>query len=325
MLLLVLAGCDKPPAPVPPPPPPPVPVKVDPDPAAAVKKVDASLASGQGDWAALEKELAEFIAKKPSADLHSLRGRVLEKLGREDEALAEHSKAIALASDRHELRKHRLGLLERRKAWGEITTDLDFLIAGEESSLELRRARAKARMELALFAEAAQDLTVLLNADPENAELRLARATCSHECTNRELAVADITHVIRAKPSADLYARRALFQRHSAWFDKARDDYQAGLALDANHLDCLIGLAALKILKATKDALALAERAVAAHPKSAHAWFLRGQAKYLLGHRNEAIDDLDKSVELDGGLREQVIALKSTTVEQILKERKAGG
>jgi tetratricopeptide (TPR) repeat protein len=296
------------------------------DPMAVVKKVDAALAAPDGvDWAALEKECTQAVEKNAKPDFLAARGSVRAKLGRDDEAMADFEAALRLAADRHEWRRRRLDLLERRKMWAELSLDLDYLVGLDEKDLALRLKRAKARLAGGEWARAVEDYRLLVEAQPDNEELRFARAKAAVEAGDRELAVADVSNILAKKPSADLYAHRGEIQWRFKIKAKAREDFEKGLELDPKNVRCLIGLIEVVVKEEPPKAVELATRAIEIDEKSTGAWYLRGLARLYLKDRENGTKDLEKAVSLDPTIKEIVTSLLAATYEDLMKDRGKAG
>ncbi len=319
---LLVAGCSKPAPPVvvtPPPAPAPPAKPARPTAAQLVQKVEAALVSG-AVWADLDGELTEALQLKADADLLAARGSVRERMGRSNEALADYADAIRLAADRVELRRRRMALLEKQRQWGELSLDLDYIVAVDaDPALRLKRAQVRARIED--FAHAVEDYTVLIEASPEDDALRMERARCAIEVGLRELAVGDLTHVLLKAPSADLYAMLGACEWRERRVAKTREYYEKGLKLDAKNFACLCGMAEVLARRDPKLAFEHADRAVALDPRSARALFLRGEARIFLLDRDAAVEDLLKAMDLDPSLKDPGTVLLNTSVEQLLKNR----
>jgi tetratricopeptide (TPR) repeat protein len=285
---------------------------------ALVRRIES--APERSDWAAFEVETTHAISRKPLADLFAARGLVRVRLGRDDEALADFEQALRLAGDRHEWRRRRLDLFEKRGLWAELAADLDFIVALEPENLALRERRAKARIRCGEFSRAADDLALLIKRDPENDEFRLLRARAFNDAGQREQALADVTHVIAKRPSAELYALRGEFHWREKWIERATTDFEKAIELDGKHAGALAGLAEILLRTDAKQAAELAGRAAEAAPAMARAWFLRGYARLVIKDRDGAVGDFEKAWTLDESLKDVGTQLLSVPYARLVKE-----
>jgi tetratricopeptide (TPR) repeat protein len=315
----IVAGCDRPVPPIPPPvagspaierraPPPPIPLPTRAQ--TALSGRDAAVLE------AVEKELTEVLEQAIETDLLVLRGRVRERLGRDEAALADFAAALQRAGDRHELRRCRLALLEKHELWAELALDLDYL---DDATLRLLRARARAKAGEA--ARAVEDYGVLIAASPEDPVLRSERAACAMEAGSYAMAFADSTYLVEHFPTAENYARRGGFRRRTNGTEKALEDFSRGLELDPKNVESLIGLAELLMKTDPKKAIALSSIALEQTTENPHAWFVRGVSRLYLKERDGGAEDLRRAMQLKPGLAEMGNHLLSLPYEQLLKER----
>ncbi len=320
VVVSLLAACHKPG------PPPPV-VAESPRAAPAAAPVDERaviLAEiERGDFAAAEGRLTALIQQQPSVDLHALRATVRERLGRDDDALDDLTRALTLGADRIDLRRRRVPMLEKRAMWAELALDLDCIVAEDPAAgLRLKRAQAKAR--IGDHAGAVRDYDALIEKEPENDALRLDRARSILEVGDWERSIADVTHVLLKQPTAAMYGHRGHVYWRVRLEEKAVADFRKGLELDAGEPRCLVGMAEIVLKREPARCVEFATRAIAADGGAANSWFLRGMARLLLGEREKAAGDFAKAAEIDPSLKERGAQLMTVPRDQLLQEA-AGG
>ncbi|MEX5745743.1 XrtA/PEP-CTERM system TPR-repeat protein PrsT [Massilia sp. X63] len=108
----------------------------------------------------------------------------------------------------------------------------------------------------------------------------------------------------QAQGSAELLARRGDAYLWLGQGDKAKEAYDAALALDANSADALVGLARHAAVGNDPDsAKRFVEQAVTRAPASTEAWMLKGNLLRSMGNAKEALAAYDKVLQIDPGHR----------------------
>jgi tetratricopeptide (TPR) repeat protein len=195
-------------------------------------------------------------------------------------------------------------------------------------------ARADLNLSLGRLEPALEDLNEIIARDSTNSIAYLNRGVIKEKQGSLEGAVEDYSHSIYLRPSADAHFNRANAYNQLVEPDKALDDFNAALALDAKNLRALIGKADLDYssgrLADSRDDYTLL---VAAQPKNADFVFKRGNVYFDMGNFDAAFRDYSLSLAIDPNqpdvLRNRALASEhlgaSKDAERDRRRASAGG
>ena len=112
------------------------------------------------------------------------------------------------------------------------------------------------------------------------------------------------TEAIRLSPrEPPAYLKRAYVYKKKVLYQKALDDLQVAVDLDATRVEAWTGRGSIYVqLEDYARAIPELDRALALNPQSAETLAWRGRARYKLGQEDLARQDLDTSAKLDGNL-----------------------
>ncbi len=221
---------------------------------------------------------AGFDVGKPRVDLRS--------------AVEKHLDA---ANDLMEAGRYRAALVEANQVIRLLPDDPDALGIRGEIYTRLQMCR-----------HAIRDFDRLLAMNPtgtDRFDVLMARgiAHCADRDMARGLADFEAALPLAGDPvaSAHLLKLRAYHLQRSGDWERARDDYERSRALDPAHFGVQLNLGQCYARLGRND-LAIAEfdRAIAAQPISAQAYFSRAEAREALGDLGGALDDRDRSIAL---------------------------
>lgn len=119
--------------------------------------------------------------------------------------------------------------------------------------------------------------------------------------TDAEKQLADFTEAIETDPAnVEAWQARGLYYLSKNQDDKAAEDFAKLLENDGDNLAALTALSeALTNLKKYDEALKLADRVIAARPKSSVGYAARARIHVLKGDEKASFEDLNKALEID--------------------------
>ena len=224
-------------------------------------------ASAPSESTKLEKMTPEKSDPKSTAEF-AARGLARLKQGDEQGALDDFNAALRIDRDCLAARIGRAEISERRELDDQVTADMTeaIRIAPNNASLYVMRGRALCRRRD--YRGAVEDLDRAVAIEPADPGIRTVRGEIHLAAGDAERAIADGEEVVRRHPE---HVRAQL----------------------------LIGEATLRLKHDLARAAEIFGSAIARDPKSARAWFSRGDA-YLQTEQNaQSMQDLDKALELD--------------------------
>lgn len=159
----------------------------------------------------------EALRLRPGlARAHSLRGFVLKRLDRPEEALASYSAALADGIDspgdvhywrgrvRHELGDHRGAIADLTSA---VALRPSSEVRAVSSLAQALRERGRAHLALEAHGEALADVSAALAFDPDDVLALVLRARAWLELALDELALRDLDHALRVEEGATFLLR----------------------------------------------------------------------------------------------------------------------
>jgi tetratricopeptide (TPR) repeat protein len=203
-----------------------------------------------------------------SPEALAARGRARLEQGNEQAALDDFNAALRLDAGCLAARIGRAEIAERRELDDQVIAEMTEAIRIEpkQASLYVRRGRALCRLRD--YGPAVEDLDRAVAMEPADPEIRTVRGEIHLAAGDADRAIADGEEVVRRHPE---YVRAHL----------------------------AIGEATLRLKHDLARAAEVFGAAIAGDPKSARAWFGRGDA-YLQAEQNaQSMQDLDKALELD--------------------------
>jgi predicted TPR repeat methyltransferase len=223
------------------------------------------------------------------AEAHNNRGLVLERLGRQREAVEGFDRAIALQP----------GFCDAHVNRGNALDDPDQAMAAYDKALAMRPGLAEALLgrgnvlyKLDRYDEALAQYNEALARKPELANAWLGRGNANCKLKRLDEGIADYEKALLTLqpdlPAAWLGRGNALcdLKRH----DEALAAYDQALALAPNLSDAWFGRGNVFFdLKRWDDALAAYDKALALNPQSHDAWFGRAHVLKLLKRGQDAI------------------------------------
>ncbi len=232
---------------------------------------------------------------------HTYRGRHLYFADRDEEAVAELSRAIAVDPGNARAWAHRGDAHRWLGHREEAVADLTESIRLDPSDAVAFARRGEAHREAGRYEEAVADFTAALDLDPAYAWALGSRGQAHREAGRHGLAVADLTAALALEPQL-LWALGARGQAHrdAGQYDLAVADFTAVVTLDAGQAWAFAERGESHQW-AGHDALAVADftAALAIDPTYAGAIGSRGQTHRKAGRFEEAIADLTAALELE--------------------------
>lgn len=262
-----------------------------------------------GDYEAALAALDRAARSLPAAELATARGRVLVKMGRDAEALAAFDEAIAAdAGDAVSARADRGELLWRRGGRAAAYRTFEELVdlynrgrAGTAAELTAvgTAARYLGRRDPAWFHDAVRVYDEALAADPSAHEPRLRMAALFLDKYDGGEARTLYGEVLAANPRHPAalrgMARAKRFEGSSEALELAERAVSVNPSADGRALLALLRLE----LGDDDEAVAEADRALAANPRQREALAVRAAARYLAGDSAAFASDRDRALEAD--------------------------
>ena len=308
--------------------------------AMALRTERAAAYASTGNFEEALADLAAALALSKNgakASIHFLRGEVLAKLERSEEAIEAYSACLAenpsharaafrRAACRNPLDARAADDYEAALAL-DATPDtgapspsqrrpsLRLGVDAYAAKLEDDAAKGqfRAHFDRAYAYDAANDLpnaiseySKAIRVLPAHALAWYNRGICRERLGDAAAALDDFTEAIqRAEasaretyPLADFYHNRAFCKRKLADFSGAIDDYSSALTRDPSHFKALYNRAfCLDALGRREDALCDYEAALAVEPRNASAHHNRGVVLEKLGRREDAVRAFDAAVD----------------------------
>jgi tetratricopeptide (TPR) repeat protein len=259
-----------------------------------------------------EKALADYskaIELKPDfTDGWNNRGATYRKLRQYDNALADLAKAIQLKAD------HVGAWLNR----GNVYVDLrqyDKAIGAYSKSIELKpdyveawRNRGIAYWRLGQRNGALADYSKVIELQPDRGEAWSNRGLVYWHLGQYDKAIADYSKAIELKPDdAQAWNNRGDAYRGLRQYDKAVADFSKAIELNPkyvyayNSLVWLLANCPESKFRDPRRAVELAKKGIQLEPQNGIYWNTLGVAQYRAGSFKEAVDALEKSIELGKG------------------------
>jgi tetratricopeptide (TPR) repeat protein len=164
-----------------------------------VEMIDAEWATSRAKMSQYETSRAatRLFANPFDADAHSRLGSLRFEEGRDAEARAHLSAALALRPDLDNVYPVRAEAARRLRRWEDAVADATRYLEKYPYAHNVRRLRATANHGRKHEAEAAQDLTMLLSEYPQDIDLWEQRADCYKALGQKEKAAADRAQALK--------------------------------------------------------------------------------------------------------------------------------
>jgi tetratricopeptide (TPR) repeat protein/serine/threonine protein kinase len=265
----------------------------------------SDLGRNQADFAGAARVYAGCILKRPDhAHAYSCRGDAYVKLGQNDKAVADCTRAIALdptdalAWSSRAAAYVGLGLPARAVA------DYARAIKLEPKNPRPWSNRGNAYLQLRRYASAVTDCSTAIDLDPKYARAWNNRGAAYHHLGQYDKAVADYSQAIKLEPKFALaYANRGnIYLVKQGEHEKAVADYSQVIQLEPKNRMawCARGLAYRKLGQYEKAVIDYS-RAIELNPKEVMKgiWGERGFAYLRLRQYARAIADCSRAIELE--------------------------
>jgi len=166
------------------------------------------------------------------------------------------------------------------------------------------KSRAILYLSLGRFDQAVHDLDQAIANDSDDEIAYLDRGVAEEELGNLQLALADYGRSLHIVTTAAVLVDRGSIYLRLGQRDKALADFDAALAMEPNNAAALIGRADANYAPDERDPDRLAaslsdfSRIIAASPKKAGAYYVRGDIYFDLKQYAAAYSDFSESLEL---------------------------
>ncbi|WP_069804142.1 tetratricopeptide repeat protein [Thermogemmatispora onikobensis] len=248
-------------------------------------------AMDEGDWATglrLFDRLCQYpgLSPRARAAAYFFRGRVQRYRQAYPEALADHSRAIALDESNVWAFVERSRILRRLRRYPEALEDLARVLSLNPFDARSWASRGQVYTRLGRYEEALQDFERALALDEGYVWALVHRAETCRLCGNYEQALADLERALALSP-----------HEARAWGERGE---------------------ICRLLGRYEEALTCLERALTLRPDYAWALACRGQVLAALGRRAEALADLERALSLDATLELAAVARTALLTSQPL-------
>jgi tetratricopeptide (TPR) repeat protein len=239
-------------------------------------------------------------ADPDSAPTLNLLAVINNAAGRNDMALANIDRALALRPDLVEALINRGIALYALKRFGEALADYDRAIAlrPDHAAALVNRGNTLGRLQRHRDAVASYDRALALH--PEFAEAFVGRGAALHDLGRYDEALKSYDRVLALRPEdAETLINRGVALHELRQSAEALNSFDRALALQPNNVGALTNRGvALHDLERYGEALASHERALAMQPEHAAALSNRGVTLQKFGRLHEALADYDRALAL---------------------------
>jgi tetratricopeptide (TPR) repeat protein len=229
------------------------------------------------------------------------RGAVLKQMKRYGEALTSYDRALDLQPDHAEVLNNRAGVLHELKRYDEALANYDRALALRSGHAEALNNRGITLQALGRHAEALTSYDSALSLRPDFVEAFINRGITLYDLNRFDEALVDYDRALRLRPNnADALSNRGNALRKLLRYDAALASYDDALRLQPHHVEALYsrGLA-LRELGRFDEALANYDGALALRPDYAEALVNRGVALHDLKRSGEALGSYDRALVLE--------------------------
>ncbi len=252
----------------------------------------------------LNEALADFtkaISLNPDyAPAFNNRGNVYLDMNRAEDAFKDFDRAVTLSPDFGAAYSNRANANQKLKKIEAAEKDYRKAIELMPGSAIPLNGRGKIASQADQYYTGLRYLNRAIALNGQYAPAYQNRAAIFTAMKRDEDAAQDLDKVIALSPdNAGLYvARGQAFAREKRW-QQAFRDFTKALELAPDNAAALVGRASLNLDRRRDLAMEDLNRAISLDPKSADAYFWRGQARYAANDAEGADADLSKTIELD--------------------------
>lgn len=237
------------------------------------------------------------------------RGNLHRDSGEWDKAVAEYSSVIAQKPDMAKAWSGRGGAYLSKGEWTKAVEDFSQAIILQPRESWNWHERAFAYLQLGEHEKSIADHSQAIRLNDADAGQRLRRGKSYETLGQMEKADADYSRAIELNPNYwENWTSRARVYVHQGQWEKAESDLENAIETCAvnkpyekNSMAWALCTWFHPRLGKPEVALGLAKEAVAGAPNDGNHWNTLGVAQYRNGNWQEAIDALNKSLELRGG------------------------
>lgn len=172
------------------------------------------------------------IDRMSDAQWFAQRARVIARLDRVEQALADYARAIELGLDDPKVYQRRAKILTEQKRWQEVVEDCSHIIGDETKDAELYALRAEAYFQLRQRQKSLDDWNESLRLAPRTVKYLDRRAVCHSSLRQWRREAADWTQLLELRPQNHRYWReRAICYDEVRQWELARADHERGIEL----------------------------------------------------------------------------------------------
>lgn len=235
-----------------------------------------------------------------NADRCNHRARFYAKLGDEQAALAEYSRAIELQPESAVFYANRaqsyVALTQPDKALSDLTKAIEL----EPQNADRFFDRANFHTQQKDYSDALDDINQAIELRPKDTTLIVNRAVVYRYLDREEDVLADLSRVIKIVPdSPDGYLIRAEYYAQKGNYQAALSDYSQAIGLRADNYAAFVRRSGVyRALRQYKPALSDLERAIELRPVDVTILALRGRVHAEAGNYQVALGDYTQAIQI---------------------------
>ncbi len=234
-------------------------------------------------------DLNALIELNPKAGMYVLRAKIYEKLGDNENALADYDKAIELKPDYSSAYENRQLLLNKMHPDRKPVDIFDLMSQADDFN------------ENGNYERAINVYTEILEAEPNYQDAWFRRGNTYFNLRQYERAIADYDKAVELKPNdASAYNNRGVAYENLKQYERAIADYTKAVELNPKDKLYLKNRGdGYRALKNYSHAIEDYTQVLNLDPKNQKAYFYRAWCYDDLGDYSKALDDLNKVLKLN--------------------------
>jgi tetratricopeptide (TPR) repeat protein len=251
-------------------------------------------------WENDELLWTDVISKSPNkVRPYNSRGSYYWLNERNEEAIKDYSKAIALHPDYLEAYFNRAQVYYKQKRWNEAINDYNQMIRLDSNNVDWYLTQANMYQTLKNVPAALFDYNKILKLDPKNSATYYNRGVLYQDMQQNENAIADYTNAIKYKSDyVEAFINRGNIYSSLQQYENAINDFNKAISYNPK-FDLAYnnrGIAMMSNGK-YKEAISDFSIAISLNPNYVKAIYNRGLAAFRSGDKNSACKDWQLSLE----------------------------
>jgi tetratricopeptide (TPR) repeat protein len=251
-------------------------------------------------WENDELLWTDVISKSPNkVRPYNSRGSYYWLNERNEEAIKDYSKAIALHPDYLEAYFNRAQVYYKQKRWAEAINDYNQMIRLDSNNVDWYLTQANMYQNLKNSAAALIDYNKILKLDPKNSATYYNRGVLYQDMQQNDNAISDYTNAIKYKSDyVEAYINRGNIYSSLQQYENAINDFNKAISYNPK-FDLAYNNRGIALMSdgKYKEAIADFSVAISLNPNYAKAIYNRGLAAFRSGDKNSACKDWQLSLE----------------------------